>query len=106
MESVHTPPCALYKKCGGCQLQHLPYAEQLRRKQGRAIALLGKFGHVAEILGMEKAAAVRLMRGEDFPAAYIEAGDVYVVDQANLAKWVAAHARRVEGVNDTLFDVI
>ena len=52
MESVHTPPCALYKKCGGCQLQHLPYAEQLRRKQGRAIALLGKFGHVEEILGM------------------------------------------------------
>ncbi len=61
---------------------------------------------LAEILGMEKAAAVRLMRGEDFPATYIEAGDVYVVDQANLAKWVAAHARRVEGVNDTLFDVI
>ena len=52
IETNHTPPCALYKKCGGCQLQHLPYAEQLRRKQGRAIALLGKFGHVEEILGM------------------------------------------------------
>ena len=52
MEQSYTPPCPLYKKCGGCQLQNLPYAEQLRRKQGREIALLGKFGHVEPILGM------------------------------------------------------
>ena len=52
MEQSYTPLCPLYKKCGGCQLQHLPYAEQLRRKQGREIALLGKFGHVEPIIGM------------------------------------------------------
>ena len=53
MEQSYTPPCPLYKKCGGCQLQTLPYPEQLRRKQGREIALLGKFGHVEPILGMD-----------------------------------------------------
>ena len=52
MEQVFTPPCPNSKSCGGCQLQHLPYAEQLRRKQGREIALLGKFGHVEPIIGM------------------------------------------------------
>jgi len=53
MEQSYTPLCPLYKKCGGCQFQHLPYAEQLRRKQGREIALLGKFGHVEPIIGMD-----------------------------------------------------
>ena len=53
MEQSYTPPCQLHKKCGGCQLQALPYPEQLRRKQGREIALLGKFGHVEPILGMD-----------------------------------------------------
>ena len=52
MDQVFTPPCPNYKSCGGCQLQRLPYPEQLRRKQGRAIALLGEFGHVEEIVGM------------------------------------------------------
>ena len=52
-------PCPLYKKCGGCQLQTLPYDEQLRRKQGREIALLGKFGHVEPIIGMENPAHYR-----------------------------------------------
>ena len=53
MENKYPSPCPYAKKCGGCQLQHLPYSEQLRRKQGRAIALLGKFGHVEPIIGMD-----------------------------------------------------
>ncbi|MFC7373612.1 23S rRNA (uracil(1939)-C(5))-methyltransferase RlmD [Fictibacillus iocasae] len=28
-----TPPCPIYEECGGCQLQHLSYAAQLREKQ-------------------------------------------------------------------------
>ena len=35
-------------------MQPLPYEEQLRRKQAREIALLGRFGHVEPILGMEE----------------------------------------------------
>ena len=53
MEERYTAPCPYAKKCGGCQLQHLPYEQQLKRKQGRAIALLGQFGHVEPILGMD-----------------------------------------------------
>lgn len=45
--------CALYKKCGGCQLQNMTYEEQLSFKQAKAIKLLGRYCHVEEIIGME-----------------------------------------------------
>ena len=46
--------CPLYKKCGGCQLQNMTYDEQLSFKQVKTIRYLGRFGHVNEIIGMEK----------------------------------------------------
>ncbi len=46
-------PCPLYKKCGGCQLQNLTYEEQLRWKGRRIIGLMGKFGRVEPVIGME-----------------------------------------------------
>ena len=45
--------CPVYKKCGGCQLQRMSYEEQLHHKQLREIRLLGRFGHVEEIIGMQ-----------------------------------------------------
>ncbi len=45
--------CEHYKKCGGCQLQNLPYDRQLSFKQVKVIKLLGKYCHVNEIIGME-----------------------------------------------------
>lgn len=45
--------CPLYKKCGGCQLQNLSYAEQLSFKQAKVIKLIGSFCHVDEIIGMD-----------------------------------------------------
>ncbi len=45
--------CPHAKKCGGCQLQNLPYPEQLHMKQARLIRLLGRYGRVSEIIGME-----------------------------------------------------
>ena len=46
--------CPLEKRgCGGCPMLSLPYGEQLRAKQARLEALLGEFGPVAPILGME-----------------------------------------------------
>ncbi len=45
--------CEHYKKCGGCQLQNLPYDRQLSFKQVKVIKLLGKYAHVNEIIGME-----------------------------------------------------
>ena len=52
MSNSHTP-CPLYKKCSGCQLQNLPYEEQLHLKQAKLIRLLGRFGHVEEIIPMD-----------------------------------------------------
>ena len=45
--------CPLYKKCGGCQLQNMSYEEQLRFKQNKEKRLLGRFGKVEPIRGME-----------------------------------------------------
>lgn len=45
--------CPYAKKCGGCQLQNLSYEKQLQHKQVKCIHLLGRFGRVDEILGME-----------------------------------------------------
>ena len=45
--------CPHKKKCSGCQLQNLTYEEQLRMKQVKLIGMLGRYGHVEEIIGME-----------------------------------------------------
>ncbi len=48
-----TLPCPYAKKCGACSLQNLPYEEQLHLKQAKLIKLLGRYGHVDEIIGMD-----------------------------------------------------
>ena len=45
--------CPYAKKCSGCQLQNLNYNEQLSMKQVKLIRLLGRYGHIEEIIGME-----------------------------------------------------
>lgn len=42
------------KGCGGCPLLHLPYAEQLSKKQKSVEKLLGSFGRVQPIVGMQE----------------------------------------------------
>ncbi len=51
--SEQTIGCPHRKKCGGCQLQNMPYDRQLSFKQVKVIKLLGKYHHVCEIIGME-----------------------------------------------------
>ncbi len=46
--------CPLHKKCGGCQLQNMSYAEQLAWKQGKVNRLLARFCRPAPIIGMER----------------------------------------------------
>ena len=41
------------KNCGGCPLLELPYADQLKQKEERVRALLGRYGPVHPIRGME-----------------------------------------------------
>lgn len=45
--------CPLAKKCGGCQLQNMDYPRQLKFKQASVEKLLGRFGRVGKIIGME-----------------------------------------------------
>ena len=42
--------CPVNKKCGGCQLSNMTYAEQLSFKQAKVIRLLGKLHRVGEIV--------------------------------------------------------
>lgn len=45
--------CPLYKKCGGCQMMNLSYAEQLAWKEKQVRILLDKYGKVSPIIGMD-----------------------------------------------------
>ncbi|MFV0341582.1 MAG: 23S rRNA (uracil(1939)-C(5))-methyltransferase RlmD, partial [Anaerocolumna sp.] len=45
--------CPVMYKCGGCQLLHLEYEKQLNEKQKKVQELLGQFGKVETIIGME-----------------------------------------------------
>lgn len=46
------PRCAVFHRCGGCQLQHLSYSAQLAWKKEKVRQLLGRFAPVPDVLGM------------------------------------------------------
>lgn len=52
------PPCNVYGRCGGCQLQHMDYAMQLEMKTNQVKQTLKRIGHLEDVivhptLGME-----------------------------------------------------
>ena len=49
----HSTFCPVADRCGGCQLAHLSYAEQLRKKQQKIEKLLGSLCPVQPIIGMD-----------------------------------------------------
>ncbi|MGN7312077.1 23S rRNA (uracil(1939)-C(5))-methyltransferase RlmD [Alkalicoccobacillus gibsonii] len=63
---IHTPspdrtdaPCPIYDQCGGCQLQHMTYAGQLRYKQKQVQDALERLGGITDVpvlptLGMDE----------------------------------------------------
>lgn len=53
------PRCNVYEECGGCQLQHMDYAAQLRQKRQTVIDALERIGgfkgiHVHDPIGMDE----------------------------------------------------
>jgi 23S rRNA (uracil1939-C5)-methyltransferase len=44
-----SPPCPLYRQCGGCSLQHLSYAAQLREKGLMAAEALRRIGGLSPL---------------------------------------------------------
>ncbi|HWR45571.1 23S rRNA (uracil(1939)-C(5))-methyltransferase RlmD [Sporomusa sp.] len=45
-----TPECAIYNKCGGCQLQHLTYEEQLHSKRQQVVDAVTRIGKLPEVV--------------------------------------------------------
>lgn len=45
--------CPVYKKCGGCDFQGVPYEEQLKKKEKQVRKLLAPYCKVHPIIGME-----------------------------------------------------
>ena len=52
-EGAAKSPCPYSARCGGCSQVHIPYKEQLRRKQSAVEKLLAGVCQVESILGME-----------------------------------------------------
>lgn len=56
-EQRRVPPCPLAKSCGGCQLQHMSYEEQLRFKQQKVQNMMDRIAQlditVLPVKGME-----------------------------------------------------
>lgn len=54
-----TPPCPVYRRCGGCHLQHMTYEGQLEHKRQVVIDALTRIGKLGDVpvhptLGMDK----------------------------------------------------
>lgn len=43
------PPCKLFGTCGGCQLMHLSYEQQLKIKQQRVVDALQRIGKIKDV---------------------------------------------------------
>ena len=43
------PPCNVFYKCGGCQIQHLRYEKQLEMKQNQVKSVMHKMAHLDDV---------------------------------------------------------
>lgn len=74
-----TPPCAVYGECGGCQLQHLRYEEQLAWKAAYVRECLRRIGGLHDVpvqacLGMDHPWGYR--NKAQYPVARVDGGVV------------------------------
>lgn len=89
------PPCPAFGRCGGCQLQHLAYPEQLAAKTRQVAAALARIGKLAEVevlptIGMADPWHYR--NKAQFP--------VGVSGQQVLLGWYAAGSHRIVDVDE------
>ena len=74
------PACPVYKQCGGCQLQHLSYAGQLKMKEQQVRDALSRIGHLdTEVLPVMGCANPWNYRNKmQFPAAMGAEGKIEI----------------------------
>ena len=63
-EHRQTPPCPIYEDCGGCQMQHMTYEQQLVEKRDHVVQALERYlkgttVHIEKTIGMEDPWAYR-----------------------------------------------
>ena len=56
---MNNSSCPVAKKCSGCQLSNLTYEQQLEWKMKDLNGLLGKYGKVLPIIGMDNPTGYR-----------------------------------------------
>ena len=83
--------CAISHRCGGCQYIDIEYDKQLLEKQKKMEKLLGKYGKVQPIIGMDNPfyyrnkvhAVFHHKKGNNIIAGTYEEGTHYVLDSRN-----------------------
>ncbi|MGG6313033.1 23S rRNA (uracil(1939)-C(5))-methyltransferase RlmD [Paenibacillus macerans] len=93
------PPCPIYDKCGGCQLQHLSYDAQLAWKRQHVVDALERIGklRVAGAAGDGEAVVVRKALGMAEPWRYRNKAQVPVgvTDGALVGGFYARGSHRI-----------
>lgn len=48
-DRIKSPPCPIFERCGGCQLQHLSYGGQLKQKEKQVRDVLERIGKISDV---------------------------------------------------------
>jgi len=89
------PPCPVFGRCGGCQLQHADYPAQLASKEGILRDLLVRDGHWPEA---EIAALSQPMLASPSPWAYRQRVRLQVDDHGRIG-FFACHSHEVVAID-------
>ena len=111
--------CPVSKYCGGCNYQGIPYKKQLETKQEYINKLLGKFGKVKPILGMDNPLNYRnkvqvsfgydekhnVICGNYIPSTHniVEADDCMICDE-NANKIIQSVKKLIKKYKISIFD--
>ena len=78
------PFCPLYESCGGCQLQHMSYPAQLKRKRQQVVDAIERIGKLTSIrneeLGIRNDYSAKLIPHSSFIIPNCISGGVEVFD--------------------------